>query len=590
MVILGAPEIQQTPGVNLDDRLRMVPGFTLFRRSSSLAANPTTQGVSLRGLGSTGASRTLVLWDGVPLNDPFGGWVYWTRVSPEDIGQAEISRGASTAVFGDRAMGGGISLFSRPLEKRHFFAGLEGGNQAQWMPSAGYTDRWGKWGVNAQGRAFRTDGYFIVPESIRGRIDQKANVEFVAALARADYVSGQNRLGMKVDVLAEQRGNGTVIQTNSTSIGAVAANYARQFSQDAISLVGYHQRQEFRAGFSAIAANRNTETLTFRQSVPAEATGGAGWWRRPRANWNLLAGGDFQRVEGSSRDFLAAGGVRIGEGAIFQRGAFAQSDFRVKDVRLFLGARQQFTGLQRGGEFFSPSAGFAYGRRSWRTRGSVYRAYRAPTLNELYREFRAGNTVTQANAALEPEKVFGAEIGADYVGEKTRVGATLFRNDLEGIITNVTLRATPQLITRQRQNFGSALSRGLEIDARREWGRFRGEAAYLFVENRFAAGLRERVPQIPKHQGSMQLTWRGTRTMISAGLRSSGLQFEDDRNTQLLPGFATAQLMLRHEVGAHVSAMLAIENLLGREYLTGFTPAPQIGPPRLWRIGLRWEK
>ncbi|MBY0375235.1 MAG: TonB-dependent receptor, partial [Bryobacteraceae bacterium] len=233
---------------------------------------------------------------------------------------------------------------------------------------------------------------------------------------------------------------------------------------------------------------------------------------------------------------------------------------------------------------------FAYGRRSWRTRGSVYRAYRAPTLNELYREFRAGNTVTQANAALEPEKVFGAEIGADYVGEKTRVGATLFRNDLEGIITNVTLRATPQLITRQRQNFGSALSRGLEIDARREWGRFRGEAAYLFVENRFAAGLRERVPQIPKHQGSMQLTWRGTRTMISAGLRSSGLQFEDDRNTQLLPGFATAQLMVRHEVGAHVSAMLAIENLLGREYLTGFTPAPQIGPPRLWRIGLRWEK
>jgi outer membrane receptor for ferrienterochelin and colicin len=83
--VLGRPEVEQTPGVDLDDRLRMVPGFSLFRRSSSLAANPTTQGVSLRGLGSSGASRTLVLWDGIPVNSPFGGWVYWTRLAAEEM-------------------------------------------------------------------------------------------------------------------------------------------------------------------------------------------------------------------------------------------------------------------------------------------------------------------------------------------------------------------------------------------------------------------------------------------------------------------------------------------------------------------------
>lgn len=588
MVILGAPELRPIPGVNLDDRLRLVPGFTLFRRSSSIAANPTTQGISLRGLGSTGASRTLVLWDGVPLNDPFGGWIYWTRVMPDDIQQVEISRGASTAVFGDRALGGGISLFSRPLEARHFFVAMEGGNTAQMMPSAGYTDRFGKWGVNAQGRAFRTDGYYIVPTSIRGRIDQKANVEFVTGLARADYIAAADRFGIKVDVIAEERGNGTVIQRNSSSIGEITGNYAHQWSQDSLALTGYHQRQEFRAGFSALAANRNTETLTFRQSVPAEAVGGAGMWRRPRANWNLLAGGDFQRVEGTSFDFLNPTGARIGGGSIFQRGLFAQSDVRVKDLRLFFGARQQFTGLTRGSEFFSPSAGFTYGRRQWRARGSAYRAYRAPTLNELYREFRAGNTVTQANAGLEPEKLFGAEIGGDYVGEHTRIGVTLFRNDLDGIITNVTLSSTPALITRQRRNFGSALSKGVEIDARRDFGRFRGEASYLFVENRFAT--RERVPQVAKNQGSAQVSWRGPRTMVNIGLRTASLQFEDDRNTQLLPGYASAHLYVRQDLGAQVSATIAFENLLGREYLTGFTPAPQIGPPRLWRIGLRWEK
>jgi outer membrane receptor protein involved in Fe transport len=109
---LSPRQLARSPGVNLDDCLRLLAGFSLFRRSSSLVANPGTQGVSLRGLGSTGASRTLVLWDGIPLNDPFGGWVYWTRVAPEDLNVVEVSRGASTSVFGNLAMGGVVSLTS----------------------------------------------------------------------------------------------------------------------------------------------------------------------------------------------------------------------------------------------------------------------------------------------------------------------------------------------------------------------------------------------------------------------------------------------------------------------------------------------
>jgi len=56
----------------------------------------------------------MILWDGIPLNDPFGGWVYWTRVAPEDLNIVEVSRGGSTSVFGNLVMGGVISLTSRP--------------------------------------------------------------------------------------------------------------------------------------------------------------------------------------------------------------------------------------------------------------------------------------------------------------------------------------------------------------------------------------------------------------------------------------------------------------------------------------------
>ncbi len=111
ITVLDSNAIAATPGVNLDDRLRSVPGFTLFRRASSLVANPTTQGVSLRGIGGSGASRTLVLWDGIPENDPFGGWVYWDRFAPAELDRVEISRGASTSVFGDLAMGGAIETW-----------------------------------------------------------------------------------------------------------------------------------------------------------------------------------------------------------------------------------------------------------------------------------------------------------------------------------------------------------------------------------------------------------------------------------------------------------------------------------------------
>ena len=161
-------QLTATPGVNLDDRLRQVPGFSLFRRTSSLVANPTTQGISLRGLGSTGASRTLVLWDGVPMNDPFGGWIYWTRFLPMEIEAVEVSRGASTSLFGDRAMSGAINVLSRESAALRYWASYEGGNRNTHEVGAGVADRWSQVAASVNARAFTSDGYFIVPSSVRG--------------------------------------------------------------------------------------------------------------------------------------------------------------------------------------------------------------------------------------------------------------------------------------------------------------------------------------------------------------------------------------------------------------------------------------
>jgi outer membrane cobalamin receptor len=585
VAVLEKKQLEQIPGVNVDDRLRMVPGFSLFRRSSSLVAQPTTQGISLRGIGSTGASRTLVLWDGIPINDPFGGWVYWTRVAPEELSRVEVSRGASTSVFGDRALGGAIALFTREAERGRVTGSWETGNRNTNAVSAGGSWLTPRWAVSGAGRAFTTNGYYIVAERYRGAADVEANVRFTGGDVRLDWLGADERLFTKVDVLVEERSNGTPLQRNSTSLGNAAANYWRQRGRNSVSLLGYHTRGEFRAGFSAIAANRQSERLTSIQSVPSEAVGGAAFWRREQTRWNLLAGGDFQRVEGWSIDTLFPTGKRIGGGSLMQHGTFAQTDFSVGMGRIFLGARHQFTGQSR--QFFSPSAGWTVGRRWWRVRGSAYRSYRAPTLNELYREFRAGNAVTLANAALRPETLFGAEVGLDLMGESRRVAVTVFRNDLRQVVANVTLSVTPQQITRQRQNAASALGRGVEVEVRERWRNWTAEAAYLMADSRFGSGLR--VPQIPRHQGSAQLTWAGERTLVTFGFRTTAYQFDDDLNLFRLPGFGVSQLAARHRVWRNLSLTGAVENLWNREFYSGFTPVPATGAPRLVRAGLRWD-
>lgn len=588
VTVLGTQRLQQIPGVNLDDRLRMIPGFTLLRRTSSLAANPTTQGVSLRGIGSSGTSRTLVLWDSIPLNDPFGGWVYWTRVPADGIERSELSRGATTSLFGDRAMGGTIHLLTPTPSQEHVTLQFEGGNKTTLMPYASYTNLFGgRWGVTGAFRAFTTDGYYIVPDEIRGAIDTPAGVKFLAPNFKLDFLGAKDRFSFKADILAEERANGTATVGNSTSIGALSGNYSRNGSQGGISLLTFYQTQEYRATFSAIAADRNSERVTSYQSVPADAVGGAGYGTWRGSGFNLMGGADFLRVSGTSRDWLVPTGQRIAGGDIFQRGVFGQADFSWKDLKFFAGSRYQWTGLQDGSHFYSPSGGFTWGRHWLRLRGSAYRSFRAPTLNELYREFRAGNTVTLANAGLRPEVLFGAEVGADIVLERMRLSVTTFRNDLTDLISNVTLSSTPALVTRQRQNVAAALSRGIEADFRYRWSRWFFDASYLFADSRFSTG--ERIPQVARHQGTAQLSWSRNGTMITAGTRVTALQFEDDRNTQLLPGFMVFQVVGQQALTRGVSLYATMENAFNREYLSGWTPAAQIGAPRLWRAGIRWQ-
>ncbi|MBV8867343.1 MAG: TonB-dependent receptor, partial [Acidobacteriaceae bacterium] len=162
-----------------------------------------------------------------------------------------------------------------------------------------------------------------------------------------------------------------------------------------------------------------------------------------------------------------------------------------------------------------------------------------------------------------------------------------FHNQLNNLIDNATLLTTPNFILQKRENFPSALSRGVEANVMHRWQHWIAQAGYLYADARLATG--QRIPQVPKQQGTAQISFNAKGTTFSGGIRPIGLVFEDDLNHYLLPGYVTLQFSAQQRLTGKLSAVAAINNLLNRTYLVGLTPSPTIGAPLLWQVGLRWS-
>src|SRR5574337_1578158 len=223
VTVITREDIEQSPARTVDDLLRQVPGFSLFRRSSSLVTHPTAQGVSLRGIGPSGVSRTLVMLDGVPLNDPFGGWVYWNKVPLESVERIEVTRGGGSGVYGNYALGGVINIVTRRPEARAAQAKIDVGTRDTVDADLLVSHVTGPWGVSLEGHFFDTDGYKIVRKDQRGKIDVNANSSDKTFNGRLEYTpSLASSLFLAGNFFREDRGNGTPLQNNETETGYVA--------------------------------------------------------------------------------------------------------------------------------------------------------------------------------------------------------------------------------------------------------------------------------------------------------------------------------------------------------------------------------
>jgi outer membrane receptor protein involved in Fe transport len=593
-------QISQSPAVVADDVLRQVPTFSLFRRTSSIAANPTAQGVSLRGIGPSGVSRTLVLLDDIPFNDPFGGWVYWTRVPMMNAERIEIIDGASSSLYGNYAMGGVINIVTnRPAPQTVIFK-PQYGNRSTPKMDLFASHVFGRFGVTFDATTLHTDGYEIVAEEERGSIDNEANVEYQNVSMKVDYsVTDRLNVFARGGIFDEERNNGKIGELNDTN-WKFASGGARLQLVDGSNVearIFYDDQDFFQNTFAVPAAvpARSQSNLSLEKRVPTTAVGTMVTWSRPfqlgaRAHV-VTAGTDFRQIDGDSDEltFALATGLtplvhRVAGGTQRFLGAFAQDLIEISPkLQLTLSARidswrnfdahnletTMATGLptasnrptlaDKSDTAVSPRVAALY-RATDRVSiwGSLSNGFRAPTLKELYSPFRVGAVLTLSNETLGPERLIGQEAGISVAAtSKMTVRGTVFNNRVNDPIANVTaavnnVPATPGCAVagvttcRQLQNLGSTNISGFQTDvAYRVNGHWSVSGAYVFDiakvhESKVdAAGndlTGKYLAEVPKHRASFQLTYTNPR-YLNVAIENQFVGHQFDDDLNTVPIF-----------------------------------------------------
>jgi outer membrane receptor protein involved in Fe transport len=659
--VLRAEEIEQSPAVAADDILRQVPTFSLFRRTSSLAAHPTTQGVSLRGVGPSGVSRTLVLIDNIPFNDPFGGWVYWTRVPLASVDRVEMIEGANSAVYGNYALGGVINIVTAPPEGRTIKVRTSLAGRATHKIDFFGANAWDKFGIAAEATGFGTNGYFVVPEleggvPLRGSIDAPAKVDYQNVNLKIDFtptdrISGFLRGGYFSEDRINAKGattTGIIVasELNNTIWKSVSGGVRiRMPDESDLQVRAWGNFETFHSNNHGLTAapSRNGSRLTLMQRVPTNDTGGMVQWGKALGSKNYFTiGTDWRWVDGDSLEQAMNGAStlvinnRTSGGTQISTGVFIQDLFTVTNrLQLTLSARLDYwknydahnlqVNPQNGqtlaanrpscnddptvpcladkdNTIGSPRIGALYhitdtvsvwGSGSW--------GFRAPTLNELYRQFAVGQVTTLANDQLGPERLAAGEGGVTVSPIRNLTWrSSFFVNKFTNPISNVTINVANGATTRQRQNLGKTRIWGLQSDVEyRPQNYWRLSFAYLYDVAKVQESpadftgtslVGKYLAEVPMHRGSAELSYANPRIVnASVAFYLTGGQYDDDLNSPAfwLPYYNTLDFNVSRKIYGGLEAFFGIQNVLNREFYVQRNPTTN-GGPRLVTGGLEY--
>lgn len=632
--VLERERIVTTGSGRLEDALSSVAGFQQFRRSDSRSSNPSAQGVTLRALGGNATSRALVLLDGVPLADPFFGYIPLSAVAPERLESIRVTRGGGSGPFGAGALAGTIELNSADAADLGLItASALINDRAETELSGTVAPEIGNGYATISGRWDRGKGFYTTPESERVP---------ASARARFDSWSAGGRLVQELggDITLQVRGLAFEDHRTLRFEGADSSSEGQDISVRVVGrgpwqfdAVAYKQWRNFT---NVVVSSSVYKPVLDQKDTPSEGEGGKIEIRPPVGGGHTLRlGADFRQAEGNLfEDALApATGVRTEQrfagGKTTDLGLFAEDDWQVGPVILTGGVRadryeikdgyyRTFSGdgtTLRTDTRFADRSGWEFSYRGGavvplssglQLRAAAYTGLRLPTLNELYRPFvltaNGVTTRTNANDQLENERLEGFEGGFDWQALiNVRFSLTAFDNEVENAVTNVTVSSSPSFVLRRRESIDAIKARGIELATQMQFGQVAldGSLAYTEAEvrdsvvrgptNEFSLEG-NRPAQTPKWAASATASWRPQDgTLLAATLRHVGSQFEDDQESELLPPATTIDLYAQVPLYEKLSFVARAENLFDEDIVTrSQAGSMDLGVPRTVWAGLRY--
>jgi vitamin B12 transporter len=633
IVTIERDRIEANASNRLESILADVAGLQQFRRSDSRSANPTSQGISLRGIGGNASSRALLILDGVPQADPFGGWVAFPAYASGRLGRIRVTRGGGSGYQGPGALTGTVELESATPDHLTPFQGsvaygsrdsVDAQGSAALVRGSGF--------ATLSGAYARGDGFTPTVEESRGIVDRPAPYEQASgALRTVVGLGAKTELQMNASAFTDKRDRGSDF-TDNKSEGADASIRLIGRGNWAYSALAYLQTRAFASSFNSIDAARTTAIQSLNQyNTPATGLGGRIEILPPLGeSITLRLGADIRDVTGKTQElytFVSAAPTRRREagGSTTTTGVFADGSLVAGDFTFSLGGRVDWWKIDDGYLSERPLAGGAaltdlrYANRDGSettgragiayqpihaitVRAAGYRGWRLPTLNELYRPFRVGNDATAANALLSPERLTGVEGGVTLTpAPGVNIAATYFYNRLKDAIANVTTTNPTQVLPgvatyRVRQNLDAIRAHGFELDASYRPGPFGVQASWSHTNSTvegsgITAALDGLQPaQTPRDQVSGTVDWRHDAAALSLTVRHIGQQYDDDQNTRVLAPATTLDAYAALPIMRSLVAELRGENLFDERVEAGISGANIVerATPRTIWVGLRY--
>ncbi len=630
--LLTRQQLRSSAAVTFDDQLRQLPGVELFRRSSSLVANPTSQGISLRALGSTSASRTLVTEDDIPLNDPLGGWIHWQEPPELSIRDVELVRGGVSDLYGSSAIGGVINIVQAQPSSNVITVQSTFGGEGTFDNSLLGAAHRGPWNFLAAGGLIGTGGYIQEAPTQRGPVDVRSNVHSQNALVLAGRGFGPLKLYVRAAGFNDFRHNGTPYQFNATRLFRLSTGADWQNVRGAAAALRlYASDERYRQTFSSISnlpdfgdsacAYRCGEIPTRFSFVPDNELGGALHFSQPfGAGLLLIVGAGVHDVRIWDREQTYGSSAALTNLADHQRdsAAYAEAMWEHKAWTIVASSRldwfQNYDGheTQWNGADWTPTASqpAQFGQRvydprlglsrrlsdHWALTASGFRAFRAPTPNELYRSTQVGNELTLPNGSLLSERATGWEAGLAAERSWGSMRLSCFLTEVNRPIVAFTINSSSSPILLMRENLGQIESRGVSLDFDlhpRSWLAVDGGYQYAHaVVSRGSQDLGNWIPEVARNLATLNLrASRPSIGTISLQSRLSGRQFDDDANDYLLHGYFRLDAYVSHTFARcshipQIELFAAGENLFNRSIEVSKTPTTTLGQPRTARAGL----